>query len=336
MKIKQKTLTFLSAAALISCLTNNAYVKTHKNSDDKSFYAGVDYLFWKAQEDQTYYAVKSTGNFDLGFLSPTEYNVVNQCFKGTSGVRLQAGYAWCNCWDTFLTYTYFNACSTSSIQAPQNIMALSLFSLIGNNTLASSAHNTWHAKLNRVDWEVGFTHEFCESIIVRPTAGITWAQIKQQQSIAYDGIPDISAALTEKQNRFSGTGPRIGIDAQWFFYRNFSIAGVLSGALLAGKSNAHTDVTITAEPPLLPTTQTFRPKVVDCKKIVAPTTQLVVGLNWETSYSCTTVDIGIAYEAQYWWNQWQAAPSIIGPIATTAGHGDFTTHGLTASLGLRF
>lgn len=324
---------------LISCLSLLASCMSYAGHDtccrqdrtDKPWYVEADYLFWKAQADQTYYAIKVPGGFDDLFPFTPENDLVEQCFKNDSGVRLKAGYSFCDNWDTRLAWTHLNSCSLSSVQETDGIIATAIFQLI-QPLGGSGAQSNWKTKFNTVDWELGTTRDLCESVIFRPHVGIKWGKIHLLQNISYTGIIGVSEALVNKHNNFSGVGPRVGVDSQWYFWDNLSIIGNVSGALLYGKFNIHTDYALTDAQSL----QVFTTKVVDCKKRLVPTTQILLGLNWEASCSCAIFDIGIGYEAQYWWNQWQSIPSLVGVIATTPGHGDFTTSGLTATLSVQF
>lgn len=316
---------------LVSCM---AYAGTknccRQDRTEKSYYFEADYLFWKAQTDQTYYAIKVPGGINNFPFAP-ENDMVEQCFDSDSGVRLKAGYSFCDTWDTRLAWTHLNSCSLSDVQEPNGIIATAIFQLI-EQLNGSGAQSAWNTKFNAVDWELGTTRDLCESVEFRPHVGIKWGKIHLLQNISYTEIPEVSIALANKHNNFSGIGPRIGVDSQWYFWNNLSILGDISGALLYGKFKIHTDYTLTNAQTL----QVFTTKVVDCKKRLVPMTQLFLGLNWETSCSCAVFDIGIGYEAQYWWNQWHSIPSLVGVIATTPGHGDFTTSGLTVKLGIEF
>lgn len=330
---KKNITQLITYAALITAYfnTTEASGSYHQDQTEKPYYMAADYLFWKAQADQTYYAIKVPGGITDAFLLSPEIDLVEQCFKNNSGVRLKAGYSFCDNWDTRLTWTHLNSCSLSSVQEPNGIVATAIFQLI-NQLGGSGAQSIWNTKFNTVDWEFGTTRDLYETVTFRPHVGIKWGKINQNQNISYTGIAGISEALVKKHNGFSGVGPRAGIDSQWYFCDNFSLLGNISGALVYGKFNVHADYTLADSQSL----QIFKTKIVDCKKRLVPMAQMLLGLNWETSCSCAAFDVGIGYEAQYWWNQWQSIPSVVGMIATTPGHGDFTTHGLIASLIARF
>lgn len=335
---KMKFSRFVTCALLAAhCLnlTGNSSC-CHQDQSDQRFYADVDYLFWQAEASETYYAIKTSGTFgSQGFLNIDRFDIENLCFKGNSGVRAKVGYFFCNDWDTRLAYTHFNSCAFGSVAQPDGILATAIFQLL-NDFIASEARSSWTAKLNVIDWEIGNTQNFGEDFYIRPHIGIKWAQLKQLQTIEYFEIAQISQALVARTNNYSGTGPGIGVDTQWCFWNNLSLIGNISGALLYGKFNIHSDYTITTEPPFTPETETFTPTVASCNKNLVSMAQAFLGLNWEASWDCAAIDIGIGYEAQYWWSQWQSIPTVVGIIATTPGYGDFTTHGLTASLGIRF
>ena len=71
----------------------------------------------------------------------------------------------------------------------------------------------------------------------------------------------------------------------------------------------------------------------DTKKCrVRPTVDVNVSIDWSTCVSDRILILfGVAYEAEYWWNQWQVGPSAVGSLITGADspQGDLMMQGLT-------
>lgn len=302
----------------------------------------VDYLFWKAQQSQMSYAMKVQGGPILPqqvFLG-SEYDIIEPCFKGESGVRVTAGYEFCDCGDTRIAWTHLNGSTSGSVAQNRGIIATDIF--IGANDLsASTAADRWDFHFNTLDWELGAWWEPCDDVGIRPHLGIKFAKIDQVHLVAYTGLLVTEnvfngSAVVSECNNFYGVGPRMGLDMQWGFCDNFALFAGVSGALVYGKFDTHDDVLnepVHSQISIVPANQT----IIDISKRLVAEAQASVGFNWQAcSRECADITIGIAYEAQYWWGQWRAMPSLVGAIASSPASGDFTTHGLTLQLGIEF
>lgn len=161
--------------------------------------------------------------------------------------------------------------------------------------------------------------------------------INQKQFIEYTGISAAELPInlsTLKKNHFRGIGPSIGFDACWEFYSGLCLSSELSASLLYGKFDVHnTPVAMEAENVIEFNLSSHK------KHRLRPTVDAKIGLDWNTCFfDSFQLAIGVAYEAQYWWNQWQAAPSVISSIlmAGSSPQGDLMLQGLTARLSIAF
>lgn len=323
----------LCAALLATAASSQTFAT---NEDRSGLFLEVDYLFWKAEQDAMSYAIQIPGGGvpPGAFFTGRQFNVIDQSFRGQSGVKVLGGVSLCGCADTRFGWTHLETCAASSVEERSGVLTIGAF--IGQNDIVGSkATSKWNVSFNTLDWEFGACWDLCDDVAVRPHVGLKWGRINQSRLVTYSGFvnPDTSYAINEVNN-FSGTGPRVGADAAWYFYEDFSLIAAASGSLLYGKFNVHDDYTnkntgVTG----LPENQTIR----ICTKALVPVAQAFLGLNWEPcSWECIDLNIGVGYEVQYWWDQWRSIPSIIGQVATSPASGDFTTHGLTLKFGIEF
>lgn len=327
--IKNKKFSLMYLMIILGFCTLNA---EHDSEAQSNWYVDVDYLFWKADSDGLIYAlVVPGGPFDNIIFAN---NIITAAPRGDghSGVRVIGGYEFCDEFDTRIGFTFFNPCSCSSVQEENGVFMNQYFGVLNDtNLMGSAARSTWNVKLMSLDWEFGYNWEVAERLALRPHLGLKWAKIRQQQAIVYSELPEgLSDLNVLKCNKFSGVGPRIGIDAQWCIWGDLSIVGNFSGALLYGDfkiSNQFNAVDQEIE---------IHPTIINCPHELRPTTQMFIGLNWNSNCWCTEFDIAVGYEAQYWWNQWLTTPSLVTGLVGFSNKGDLSTHGLTARFGINF
>lgn len=318
------------------CTFSQLYGCETCDNSNSAFYCGVDYLYWKAEEDQLQYALNIPGGFpQSGLAFANQIDVVNPCFKGQSGVRLTAGYEFCQNWDVALAWAHLQQTSCSSIEnSAFGIVATTAFGFIDFiGPVATKALSTWCYNLNMVDFEVGREWHAMHELDLRPFLGFSWIRLNQRQTINYEGIINLPTATMQKTNNFSAIGPRAGIDASYYVWNNISLVATVSGALMYGTFNIKDQGFFVGENNI-----NLSPFFAECKKRLRPTAQIILGFEWEKEVcNCADVELGIAYEVHYWWNMWQTPNSA---AAATAGvnnvPGDFTTHGLTVHAGVRF
>jgi hypothetical protein len=317
--------------ALVSAYTFSLYAdhRTTNNLADTPFYVAGDYLFWKTEEDQAPYAINIPGGLTGdGLVFADKLVVKNQTTTSHSGVRAQAGYYFKKHWDVRATFTHFKQCAFNCFSdAPFSMIATAIFGLI-DNFFGTGAQSKWFLNLNAADVDVAQTRLPFSSLSLRPFIGFKWARINQLQDITYFGLDNLGVEV-KKYNCFSGIGPRIGIDEKFYFWEYFTFVGCASAALLYGKLATRTPYTVTTDE------TTLTPTFIECKKRLRPMMQLLVGLGFEKESEHALFEVVAGYEAQYWWNQWQALPSLIGLIAAGSSQGDLMMHGLMLRLGIK-
>lgn len=300
---------------------------------------GVDYLYWKAQEDGVLYAVLFQSGSSTGSQGPGAFNTYPQKPKFTwdSGVRLRGGYTWCNAWETEIVWTHFKNRVCSTIRSSPNsvVVATNLFSLgnkdinVGLGATSSFAlHYDTIDFLTRCDGYVG------ECITLTPTVGIRVARIHQRQNIFYSDVTFQSAAqqafmqpllhsnlpfrlsqgedvvadgTSQQVNNFIAAGLYSDLNVTWALGRGVKLFGVAAAGLLGGKFCISTNIA------------TDNAAVVADGNFYANQhrvrffADLLVGLEWK-KLPCSRayeVTVRAGYEMIWWPNQWQAISNLL-------------------------
>lgn len=326
-----------------------------------------DYLYWEAREDQLSYAQDLRGGVEgiinafngngLPGLVELDVSTKEAKFDWKSGFRVGAGYT-LNCanWDFQLSWTRLHEQTKSNFIDPNAGIIPSNFplSLLCNiisainsegtvaPVLANGAHSKWNFEFDNVDFQVGRSFFYCNSVALRLFLGIKGAWINQKLTSTYDGISlttdtvvmpiDVSV---KKTNDFHAVGPNFGINMAWEFLCNFSLVSDFSFAALYGRFHNNiqsvlVDSTVDTQIDIL---------VRDNKHRIRPMVNGSIGIEWNNcSWECVQFVLGAAYEVQYWWNQWQIPVSSEAAIfsGATSPQGDLMLHGLTVHAGLAF
>lgn len=310
-----------------------------------TFHVYADYLYWKPVQDQMAYAMKApielAPSGDLPTSGLIKAKVVQPSFKYRSGFRVGVGYDFpCTFWDTQVSWTSLHDKVKSRVSGTNRVLPLSGFLLVtDSDSLANSGVSHWHFEFDVIDLTLGRNFMPVCDVFFRPYVGAKIANIKQKQNSAFFGLTNRAGEpvflSTSKRNAFRGVGPSLGVDAALKFCSNWSLNGGISGALLYGKFNTHNNSELLTDGDLLAI------HVKDRHKFrLRPNMNTYFGIGWETCF-CDSYQfkVGVAYELQYWWNQWQVAPgdNLAGVFnAEASGQGDLMLHGLTASIGLAF
>ncbi len=296
------------------------------------YYAAFDYLHWKAQEDQLNCAINIVGGFPKdGLIFAQNVSLVNQFFQAGPGFRALVGAEYEEK-DALLAWTHLEKSVCCSVQGDtKGIFATAFFGFLDTGgLLASEVTSKWHLDFNTVDAQLAHTWFPLDALSFRPYLSVKWARIKQAQNIDYSGIESGFTISVERTNNFSGVGPCIGVDEKIYLFRCFNIVGSVSGALLYGEFEMSSRNKILVE------TDSLGPIVTECKKRLRPMAHILIGCTWEPTIGQGNLELGVAYEAQYWWSQWQMMPSAIALFANALPQGDLTMHGLNVRVGLRF
>lgn len=321
-----------------------------------------DYIYWKVTEDHLDYAAVIPGGLTpvidaLGAGVPFDITVPldfrEPSFNYQSGFKVGLGYTVpCSDWDFDVCWTRLNNDVKTSVtdatggiipitfNAPEIIELLS--SGFSSFAFGTEATNTWRFEYNIVDLVVGKKMQFCNCVKFRPYVGAKFASIRQKQYLNYFGLEIFhgsTAAPTPliisnfRKNDFRGVGPSFGFDAAWQFMPDWNLTSGLGGALVYGKFDVHETPSFGLfDDSISVAVQTSK----NCR--FSPTVNGNIGIDWEASFfDSFQMKIGVAYEVQYWWNQWRPttiANSILSGNSSAAG--DLMMQGLTVQASFGF
>lgn len=340
-------------STILACLFVGA---TPIASDPVGLTVYGDYLLWQVAQDQMHYAAVLPGGVAplIAMANPvTQISgkgfLAEPKFEWDSGFRVGLMYEVpCSNWDLDLSWTCIQKKNTSSVSDPSfgilptSMPVLIVLDIINGTSgstpmifFANHAESHWKFNFNAVDFKISRTYCFSDCSVIRPFVGLKAAEIKQCQHIEYFGTSIGGTTLflqNRRENKFNGVGPSLGIDSSWMFAPNWSLKSGICGAFLYGKFDV-------SEFPEASHTPFFVEVLLqeNKKDRLRPTVDAYIGIDWDTSVCDMDLKIGVAYEIQYWWNQWQASSSVPQSLlAQPSGQGDLTMSGLTVRAALAF
>lgn len=196
-----------------------------------NLWISADLLIWSASEDgfSCQYG-KTTINTTIVNSRPT--TAISEKdedidFRWRPGFRVGMGADWpCSGWDVGAYWTYIHLIGRAHHHH--------------NRALWSMYYNTGDAVFGRKFW-VG------HCVNLKPFAGLRYAQISQRllsslqtNIIAATGQSIVTTTMNDRQ-KFWGLGPELGLEANFYFSKNWSLYGNLSGAILYGHTTATFD-----------------------------------------------------------------------------------------------
>lgn len=290
------------------------------------FYLTGDALYWKMFEGGTEFVYTDVNNnITVAGNTLIGGKAVKVDFDWHWGYRVGAAFVFpSNCWGLYLTYTSLkNKGKNEATQSPGGIL-IPLY-LSYTPTQNSAAQSQWKIDFSTLDLELGRSFFVSSYLNLRIRVGLKGADIDQQVKAHYLDLVDTIETSLKITNDFIGAGLSAGFDSQWFVYRQFSLFLDATAAMLFGRFHLRyiEDSQFEFLSALANVNDHFRP--------VVPTTQMMIGLGWETCLgSHYYLGIKAGYETQYWWRQNQI-PHNEGTIRFPYGKrvaADLSMHGL--------
>lgn len=293
-----------------------------------------DYLFWKPLQPGMSYALEAnTPN------ASTNLDAKEQNFAWNSGLRIAMGYLTLPL-ETFFSWTRFHQSVQGQTDAPF-VFATELFSLAnvssgtfyqgGNSVNGSQATSQWKLKFDMLDLDIKYCFQL-PHIFLKAFLGLKGGWINQNQLIHYDHFINTSTlveimAHVNEVNQFSGIGPKMGCELEYFCQNDWKIKGTISSSLLIGYSKNPTFLFSSDQP------STIRLGFSSTK--VIPTTQIVVGI--QKALLRQKLILGIFYESQFFWSIWRNQSSAFQNLAVpNTGYQNLMMQGLTLQASLFF
>lgn len=282
-----------------------------------------DIFYWQASEESA--SVWATSG-SKPTTDTTELTPENIDFSPDYGFRVGLMYEPTNSFfDTKLYLTSYSTKTNDNIPVGDQVIFPEFFSGFLSGNFFFGANTNWEIGLNELDLEISHAFKPTNSFTLRPSIGIKGAIIDQTINADWNAIFYTS---TEKvENNFNGIGPSIGLDADWNFYKNFSLDGNLSIALLYG----NWDITDNYQRPSallgLVTPTTINTGTTN-SQLGVPMYDYFLGLKWE-HHAKSQIALKLGYEMQQWDDQLRITTFEQLPV-----HGDLTLQGVTCGISI--
>ena len=201
--------------------------------------------------------------------------------------------------DTKLYYTYYSTKSNNAISPGLKIVSSLFFSgsyFISGDLFFGGASN-WSLMMNMLDFELSHAFHPSNALTLTPKIGLKGATIDQAIQLNWNAI--LYQATEKLNNNFTGVGPSYGVNANWNFYKELSLVGDISSALMYGSWRDNDTYT---RPASSVTTPTIIKSSSGIQKLGTMMMDYYLGLEWH-HHGKSDVAIRLGYEMQYWPNQ---------------------------------
>lgn len=144
-------------------------------------------------------------------------------------------------------WLYINTSNSTSFQASganSSVAPPYYFGPLAQALLGSSAYSKTQFNVSNVGLTLGHLINLGHHIQLDPFAGLNAAYLKQDINTNYVGVDanKVPYSITSyNSSKFTGIGPRIGINATYFLTNQFGISARVGSSLLAGSMNSNTN-----------------------------------------------------------------------------------------------
>lgn len=279
----------------------------------------ADFIYWQVTDDQIDYGIKQKIRTSSDGTIKESQRIEQPHFRFRPGFKVGLGYNLpYDGWDLYVNWTWLHSKKTTRTGSSDGI--INAFENLTSGATATEAQARFKFKYNTVDLEFGRSLFLSRKLSIRPQVGLRGACIDQDVVTTYSGVLTDPSQVTRAKQRsdFFAIGPRFGISTR--YGSRWAVFGSLNAALLYGKRDAYSRTYN-----LNDTGSLVLVNLNADKHRVRPNMQLQLGFDWGTCFCKNRyINLGAAYEAQYWWNQFEA-PSQINLFP----QGDLVLHGLT-------
>jgi hypothetical protein len=310
------------------------------------FYVVGEFLWWKAENQGFTIAFNQT-------VDTTTFPNVGKIVQFDTGwdPGFRIGMGWndgTTDWDIEASWTWYNNNSkqTNNIEVAETSTGEGFYPLWPvAETVASGTDlgpytevkANWNLVLNAIDLDLSKTAFSQKNFSLNLIWGARGAWLYQtfhnhffspiatRVSVA---IPDFEF---DGKNNYWGIGPRTGIQSEWLIGKGFSFIGKVATALLYGQGEAKN----LSKGPDSAGNVVVHHSFTQSFNQLAPYLQLLLGFKWKT-YFRKRFSFGIqaAWEANYWWNQFNVPVSFerFASPMPSVGNSPLSIEGLNLSL----
>lgn len=255
----------------------------------------TSFIYWQPIED----------GLNLAFFSDetSHHSTVKTDFDYKPGFKIGLGVnTHYDNWIIFTEYTRLTSHGHSKKNAAdgESIFPLWIASTINDTSvIASKAKGEWELKLNILDLDLGRPYYVASKMVLNTFVGLRAIWIDQEFSANFDlTSPSLSVAKREVKSDSWGIGARGGIDATYFFYREFKVIGSGSASLFFQHYDLSTKFS-------LRNTTNINEAASDKIGYLTPNLDASLGIGWGHDFYKNKVrfDLCALYQFQIFWNQ---------------------------------
>lgn len=323
---------------------------------DIGFFFGAEFLYWTVKEGSTLqYAYRK--NFPVFQVGPQDGAAMGLAgraqkanFNWDPGFRLKAGYQFGHDnWQLFAEYTWFHARGRNTSKKPAGFATQDDNELIP--VLAVTFPTIFTSFVNEVKSHIRFTENILDLkverfvglskyLVLGFNAGYEGAWIAQHWKLMALSNPVFAQHTLTKENwHFSGAGPLIGVDSDWYLTKNFTLYFNGMGSILYGFYDHFVET--------LPSTgvvNNILQRAHSKNHHFVPHTTLEIGLDWDYRFGRrSSVNFYAGYEINSWFNLEEVyhfddnGTMIPGAdLAYSVEKNVLNTHGLTVGVEFHF
>lgn len=143
--------------------------------------------------------------------------------------------------DIKLSWSHFKSNDAAAVQADP-LQFVAPFFEVGPNA-ASIRQARGHTKFDydALNLDVGQLINYAQNMPIRLFGGVSGARLKQELvSVFQNNTPSTVSIRSLNASKYSGVGPRIGVEGAFNVYHHVNLTGQLAGAVLVGKMQPNT------------------------------------------------------------------------------------------------
>lgn len=277
------------------------------------FFLTGDFIYWQAVEDGLAYAATTERDFVEASLTlpPNNGQLLNVDFGWHPGFKVGMGGTLSgDDYDLYVQWTHLASHNNTSSGSPDNGFLIPANNYPNRPLGCTDAFSSWRCIYDVGDFEIGRSFYLGKKWVMRMFGGVRGSYIRQTYNTQFDNVilsPEtgnlVQAGTIHVSRCFEswGVGPRVGLDINWLLgwgWRIFEKNGI---------SIQYTDPEgeLKELAPGLQNRAEVSIKNSSSREALRPNVDFEAGFGWGSYFDDYRwhVDLSLAYEFHYWWNQ---------------------------------
>jgi len=278
---------------------------------------------WSFAADALYVQANNAGQVtSTTTATDTSVNTDYQSYQPdwTWGFRFAAAYYFGTGNDLNLNWTHFVKQSDNQNVSGEGIDGLYITQALASDETVDNIATDVENKFDAVNLEFGQMVHFGEKVDTRFHAGLQYANI--HQTTDQTGWNTDNNNIYDENNvesKFSGFGPRFGMDSAYNFGNGMAVFGNVAAALLVGDIKYNQTETFTAADGSGDTAATVSSSATSDNSIV-PSADAKLGLRYTKSLAQGDLSAEVGYEVANYWNSVSTTSETTDADTTSFGY----------------